>query len=131
MSIGNKYIAFLGRVLIAALFLVSGFRRILSPEQTQQYLASANVPYVEVVYWATVAIELIGGLCLLLGFFTRFWAYVLAIYSVAAAAALHAKFSDPKELFSFLKDLAIAGGLLQVAAFGTGDDQSPKTPPRF
>ena len=80
------------------------------------------------VYWATVAIELIGGLCLLLGFFTRFWAYVLAIFSVAAAIALHTKFSDPNQLFNFLKDVAIAGGLLQVAAFGTGDDLSTKTP---
>jgi putative oxidoreductase len=128
MSTGNKYIAFLGRVLIAALFLVSGFRKLLSPESAQQYISSAGLPYPEVIYWATVAVELIGGFCLLLGFFTRFWAYVLAIFSVTAAAALHTKFGDPRELFNFLKDVAIAGGLLQVAAFGTGDDLGTKTP---
>src|SRR5262249_22060445 len=98
MSAGSKYILFIGRVLIAPLFLVSGFRKLISPEQTQQYIASTNLPYAEIVYWATVTIEVLGGFCLLLGFFTRFWAYVLALFSIAAAAALHTKFSDPSQL---------------------------------
>lgn len=120
MTFSSNYTASLGRLMIAAIFLASGFQKILTPEQTQQYITAAGLPQPVAAYWAAVAIELIGGLALILGFGIRFAALVLAVFSLTAAAFFHTHFSDQNQVVNFLKNIAIAGGLLQVVAFGSG-----------
>ena len=115
-----NYISAVGRLLMAAIFLASGFHKLLTPEQTQAYIASANIPQPVAAYWATVAVEVIGGACLALGLATRFAALVLAVFSLAAAAFFHTNFADQNQFTNFMKNLAMAGGLLQVVAFGSG-----------
>ena len=65
-------------------------------------------------------IELAGGTALILGYRTRLAAVVLAVFTVMAALAFHSHFADQNQMIHFLKNVAIAGGLLQIAAFGGG-----------
>jgi putative oxidoreductase len=67
-----------------------------------------------------VIVEVGGGILLLLGYQTRLAALVLAIFSIAAAICFHHNFADQNQMINFMKNLAMAGGLLQVVAFGAG-----------
>lgn len=109
-----------GRVLIAAIFILSGIGKIAAPAATIGYIASAGLPFAPAALIAAALIEVGGGLALIAGFRTRIVALVLAGFSVATALAFHAHFADQNQFIHFLKNLAMAGGLLQVAAFGSG-----------
>lgn len=112
--------ALLGRVLLATIFLVSGCGKLLAPSDTIAYIASAGLPLPPAAYAITLVVELAGGLLLLIGLKARLAALVLALFSIAAAAQFHSAFGDPDQWIHFMKNLAIAGGLLQVFAFGAG-----------
>jgi putative oxidoreductase len=71
-------------------------------------------------YLIAIAVELAGGTLLILGFQTRLAALALAVFSIATAIGFHHDFANQDQLIHFLKDISIAGGLLQVAAFGAG-----------
>jgi putative oxidoreductase len=79
---------------------------------------------------AAIAVELGGGLALLAGFRTRFAAAALAVFSMVAAFSFHTNFADQNQMIHFLKDVMIAGGLLQIVAFGAGalsiDNRQPR-----
>lgn len=109
-----------GRVLIAAIFILSGIGKIAAPDATIGYIASAGLPFAPAALIAAALIEVGGGLALIAGFRTRIVALLLAGFSVATALAFHAQFADQNQFIHFLKNLAMAGGLLQVAAFGSG-----------
>ena len=113
-------LATLGRVLLAALFLMSGLSKLGSAEATTAYIASAGLPLPGVAYVVTVIVEIGGGLLLLLGLQARLAAAVLAVFTVAAAVFFHNNFGDQNQMIHFIKNFAIAGGLLQVAAWGAG-----------
>ena len=113
-------VAAAGRVLLAALFLVSGIQKLFVPAMIQGYIASVGLPAPALVYGITVVIEIGAGALLLVGFRTRLMAWVLAAFTVAAALIFHRALGDPNQFVHFLKNLAIAGGLLHVAAFGAG-----------
>ncbi len=108
------------RQLMAAIFLVSGFGKIANPAGTIGYISSVGLPLPEVGYAAALLIELGGGLLLALGYRTRWAAAVLAAFSVVSALIFHNALGDQNQLFHFLKNIAMAGGLLQVFAFGAG-----------
>ena len=113
-------VAAAGRVLLAALFLVSGIQKLFVPAMIQGYIASAGLPDPSLVYVITVAIEIGAGALLLVGFRTRLMAWVLAAFTVVAALLFHRDFGDPNQAVHFLKNLAIAGGLIHIAAIGGG-----------
>lgn len=109
-----------GRLLLAVLFLLSGLGKIAAPEMTQGYIASAGLPMPVVAYAVAVLVEVAGGVLLLIGYQARPVALVLAAFTLVAAVGFHANFGDQNQLIHFLKNIAIVGGLLQVAAFGAG-----------
>jgi putative oxidoreductase len=113
-------VAAAGRVLLAALFLVSGIQKLFVPTMIQGYIASAGLPVPSLVYAITVVIEIGAGTLLLVGFRTRLMAWVLAAFTVAAALIFHRALGDPNQFVHFLKNLAIAGGLVHIAAVGAG-----------
>jgi putative oxidoreductase len=113
-------VAAAARVLLAALFLVSGIQKLFVPAMIQGYIASAGLPFPSLVYAITLVIELGAGALLLVGFRTRLTAGVLAAFTVAAALIFHRALGDPNQFVHFLKNLAIAGGLLHIAAIGAG-----------
>lgn len=87
---------------------------------TEAYIAAAGLPLPALLFWAATAVELVGGSALALGYGARLAAIILAGFSVLAAVFFHAQFADQNQLIHFLKNIAIAGGLLQVAAYGAG-----------
>lgn len=120
MTPNASHLAALGRLLIAAIFLFSGVGKILAPAGTEGYIASAGLPAPLIAYLIAVVVEVGGGALLVVGFQTRLVAIALAVFTVAAALGFHSNLADANQLIHFLKNIAITGGLLQVAAFGAG-----------
>jgi len=112
--------ALIGRILIAAIFLWSGYGKVSNPAYNLGYIQSVGMPAPTLALYGAAFVELAGGLALIVGFKTRSVAAVLALYCLAAAVIFHSKFGDPNQLINFFKNLAMAGGLLQVLAFGSG-----------
>jgi len=113
-------VAAAARGLLATLFLISGVQKLFVPAMIQGYIASVGLPFPSVVYAITIVIEIGAGALLLVGFRTRLMAGILAAFTVAAALLFHRALGDPDQFVHFLKNLAITGGLLHVAAFGAG-----------
>ncbi|UAB77523.1 DoxX family protein [Erythrobacter sp. SCSIO 43205] len=113
-------LALVGRVLLAALFLIAGINKIGGVEGTSGYIASVGLPFPELLYWATLALEIIAPIMLIVGYKARYAAIALGVFSIAAAVFFHADFADQQQMTSFLKNFAVAGGLFFVAAFGPG-----------
>lgn len=110
----------IGRVLMAAIFLFSGIGKALAPEATLGYIAASGLPFASLALVGAIAIEIGGGAMLALGIRTRLVAAGLAAFSVVTALVFHNAIGDQNQLIHLLKNLAMAGGLLQVVAFGAG-----------
>lgn len=110
----------IGRLLLAAIFIFSGIGKALAPAGTIGYIESAGLPFATLGLIVAIAVELGGGVLLALGFKTRIVAIGLAIFSVVTALVFHNALGDQNQLIHFLKNIAMAGGLLQVVAFGAG-----------
>ncbi|MBW0447127.1 DoxX family protein [bacterium M00.F.Ca.ET.228.01.1.1] len=118
----NSYQAFplIGRVLLAAIFLVSGFSKLMAPGPTIGYIASLGLPVPLLGYIGSMTLELAASVLLIVGYRTRLIAALLAVYSIVTALIFHHALGDQNQMFHFLKNLAMSGGLLQVVAFGAG-----------
>lgn len=113
-------LALVARLLLAALFILAGINKIGGMEGTVGYINSVGLPLPEMVYFGTVALEIGGGLLLAAGFKARQISFVMGVFTVLAAVIFHTDFSQQIEMTMFLKNLAIAGGMFAVAAFGAG-----------
>ncbi|MCR5867144.1 DoxX family protein [Aquincola sp. J276] len=128
-SLQLSVLPLVARLLVAAIFLVSGFGKLMAPGGTIGYIASVGLPLPELAYAGALIAELGGGLLLVLGYRTRWVAAALAAFSVVSALLFHSALADQNQMFHFLKNLAMAGGLLQFVAFGGGgfslDERKP------
>jgi len=118
--ISSAAIALAGRILMSAIFLISVAGKLTAPSGTIGYIASAGLPFPQAAYAIAVLVELLGGLALIAGYHTRIAAAALAVFSVAAAFGFHNNLADQNQFYHFFKNVAIAGGLLQIVAFGAG-----------
>jgi putative oxidoreductase len=116
----TRYVSFAGRLLIGLPFAMSGFGKVVAYGATTAYIASAGLPVPPVAYAIAVLVELGGGLLLIAGYQARSVALALAVFSLAAAVSFHSNFADQNQMIHFLKNVMMAGGLLQVVAFGAG-----------
>ena len=120
-SNGNQDVmSLVGRILIASIFVLSGIGKISAPDATQAYIAAMGLPAPQLGFLVAVIVELGGGVLLLVGYRTRIVALVLAAFCVVTALVFHHALGDQNQMNHFLKNFAIAGGLLQLAAFGPG-----------
>ncbi|GAB3787773.1 DoxX family protein [Dyella agri] len=110
----------IGRVLISTLFLLAGFSKIAAPAMTIGYIQSVGLPLPAVAFALAAFTEIVGGILLVLGYRTRIVAGVLFVFSLATAAFFHNHLADQNQFIHFFKNVAIAGGLLNVMAFGGG-----------
>ena len=110
---------FLGRVLIAAIFLVAGLGKISGYAATQGYMASMGVP--GALLPLVIALEVGGAVAIILGWHTRLVAFLLAGFSVVSALIFHSALGDTTQFILFMKNLAMAGGFLFLVAHGAGD----------
>jgi putative oxidoreductase len=116
----TRYLSLVGRVLIGLPFAMSGFGKLAAYGATTAYIAHAGLPVPPLAYAIAVLVELGGGLLLVAGYQARSVALALAVFSLAAAASFHNNFADQNQMIHFLKNVMMAGGLLQIAAFGAG-----------
>lgn len=107
-----------GRALLSAIFVLSGAGKIFGYAGTAAYMESQGVP--GILLPAVIAVELLGGLMILVGFGSRWAALALAGFTLAAAALFHNNLADQTQMIMFMKNLAIAGGLLLLFANGPG-----------
>lgn len=118
-------LALIGRVMLALIFITSGFSKIGGFEGTAGYIASRGLPLASLVAALTILVELGGGLAVAFGFLTRWAALALAIFSVLAGLIFHAYWAVPADQvmsmqINFWKNISIAGGFLVLAAFEPG-----------
>ena len=117
--------ALVGRILLALIFITSGFGKITGFEGAVGYIASKGLPLASVVAALTILVELGGGLAVFFGFLTRWAALALAVFSLLAGFIFHAYWGVPADQvmgqqINFWKNVSIAGGFLVLAAFGAG-----------
>ena len=118
MNVSNKTFA-VGRALLGALFFVSAVTKVMGFAYVSGWIASAGLPFPDLVLVATIAIELIGGAMLITGFRAKWAALGLAIFLVPVTLVFHAFWSADAATFNdqltaFLKNAAIFGGMLLV-----------------
>jgi putative oxidoreductase len=113
-------LALIGRLLLAAMFILSGFGKLGDPSGTIGYIASAGLPLPPVAYAIALVVEIGAGILLVLGYQARWVALILAAFTLASAIGFHTDFADQNQMTHFMKNLAITGGFLQIAAFGAG-----------
>ena len=116
----TRYIPFVGRLLIGLPFAMSGLSKLAAIGPTTDMIRAAGLPLPSFALAVSVAVELGGGLLIVAGFQTRIVAAVLALFSLATAVSFHSNFADQNQMIHFLKNVMMAGGLLQIVAFGAG-----------
>ncbi len=114
-----------GRILLGLIFVLSGFAKISGFDGTAGYIASKGLPLPQLLAALTIVVELGGGLALMAGLYTRQAVVALAGFSLLTAIVFHNFWAAPQgeqmmQQINFMKNLAIAGGMLVVAAFGPG-----------
>jgi len=110
----------LGRILLAVIFLLSGFGKLTAISGTAGYFGAMGLPVPTVTAIVVGLIELLGGIAILVGFQTRIAAWVLAIFTIATALVAHTGWADQNQMIHFLKNVAITGGFLVLASSGPG-----------
>jgi putative oxidoreductase len=121
----NDAAALVGRILLAIMFIISGFGKITGYDGTAGYMAAKHLPMVSVLLPLTILTELGGGLALAAGFKARWVALLLAGFTILAAIIFHDFWaadaaSKMNQQINFMKNITIAGGMLMVFAFGPG-----------
>lgn len=110
----------LARILLSIMFILSGFDKLGAVEDTTGYISSLGLPFPGLTVWLTIALEILGGLAILTGFFTRYAAWALAAFCVATAFVAHFQPADQMQMIIFMKNITIAGGFLALAVAGPG-----------
>ena len=118
-------LSLIGRLLLALLFLPAGINKITGFAGTVGYITSVGLPLPTLGAIIALVVEIAGGLALIAGFGTRFAALVLAVFTLVASFFFHAYWAVPAAQqfvtqLLFMKNMAVVGGLLTLAAWGAG-----------
>ena len=103
-----------GRILLSSLFLIEGVRKFFFQEETIMYMEDYGVP--EILFFPSIILEVLFPILLIIGYKTWFSASIMALFTLTVALIFHTNFENQMELIIFLKDIAIAGGFLIIAA---------------
>ncbi|MGB5291559.1 MAG: DoxX family protein, partial [Lysobacterales bacterium] len=104
------------RILLSLIFVTSGISKISGYAATQGYMEAMGVP--GMLLPLVIAVELLGGLAVILGWHTRIAAFLLAGFSLLSALLFHADFGDQMHMIMFMKNISIAGGFLMSVSLG-------------
>ena len=121
----KTYGPLVGRILIALIFIISGYGKIGGFDGTVAQIASKGIPLPELAAAAAIVVELIGGILLVVGWQTRWAAAALLLFMIPTTLLFHNfwAFDAAQQMaqrIHFMKNLAIMGGILYVLAFGAG-----------
>ena len=114
----NNYFNLAGRILLAQIFIIAGIGKITGYAGTQAYMSAMGVP--GALLPLVIALEIGGGLALILGWRTKWVCFAMAAFTIVAALIFHHNFADAMQKINFMKNLAIAGGFLILAVSGPG-----------
>ena len=106
----------IGRTLLSALFLIEGIGKISMQEDVMMYMENYGIP--GILFIPAVILEILFPLLLIVGYKTKFAAFVMALFTFTVAIIFHTDFSKGMEMVFFLKALAIAGGFLMIFVYG-------------
>ena len=107
-----------GRSLLGLLFVIEAFSKLAAYDGALRYMAAYAMP--ALLLPPAIALEFVAGLLLIVGWQTRLAAFALAAFCIVAALIFHTRLSDTNEFIHFLKDFALAGAFLVLAARGAG-----------
>jgi putative oxidoreductase len=116
---------FAGRILLALIFVLSGFGKITGFEGTVGYIASKGLPLPQLAAIGALLVELTGGVLLIVGWQTRWAATAILLFLISTTLIFHPFWAvetaqQEMQQIHFMKNLAIMGGVLYVMAFGGG-----------
>ena len=125
MNSANDITTLAGRILIAVIFLISGFFKVGGYAQIVAYATAVHLPAPGVAIAAAAAVELAGGLAILVGFKTRFAAWLLFLYLIPVTYVFHNFWAvqgqeQQMQMVNFLKNVAIMGAMLVLSVNGAG-----------
>ena len=106
------------RIFLGHIFLLAGISKLGAYAGTQGYMESVGVP--GFLLPLVIALEIAGGLCVIVGFKAHIVSYILAGFTIVAALLFHNNFADQIQMIMFMKNIAIAGGFLLLANNGSG-----------
>jgi putative oxidoreductase len=114
-----------GRILLALIFILSGFGKITGFEGTVGYIASQGLPLPQLAAIGALLVELVGGILLIVGWQTRWAAAAIFLFLIPTTLIFHPFWAveaaqQQMQQINFMKNLAIMGGVLYVMAFGAG-----------
>jgi putative oxidoreductase len=132
MHVLNRYGPLTGRILIALIFVLSGFGKVTGFEGTVGYIAGKGLPLPQLFAIGAIIIELGGGLMLVFGWRARWAAAALLVFTAFAALIFHNFWAVPpdqaqNQMIHFMKNISMMGGLLYVLVHGSGPLSLSKT----
>jgi len=116
----NSIILLVARILLAFIFIMSGWGKFFAIDGTAGYISSVGLPAATLLAWAAAIFELVAGLAILVGFRTREAAWLLAAFCLFAGFVFHYQPDDQMQMINFMKNVAMAGGFLSLAVAGAG-----------
>jgi len=130
----DNFLSLLARIGLSAIFMWSGINKIIDPAAAQKNMTAHGMPLTLIFLVGAIALEILGGLSVLLGIKTQWGAAMLIVFLIPATLIFHTNFSTELEQAMFLKNLAMLGGLLMLIQYGGGDlvllkaDNKPTNP---
>lgn len=118
----QHYLVAIGRVLLSVIFILSGISKIMDWQGTAAYMGAQGLPWVPLLLGLAAAVEILGGIAVLVGWYARWAAWLLFLYLIPVTVVFHSFWAltgaeQQTQLVNFLKNLSIMGGLLLVAAY--------------
>ena len=117
----SAYVSLAGRILLALMFIPAGFGKLTNIGGTAGYIASGGLPFPSVLAVLVGALELFGGLALVIGFKVRWVGLAMALFTLAASMLFHPFWSVPEAQqmvtkLLFMKNISVVGGMLLISA---------------
>ena len=116
----ERYTLLIGRILAAFIFLMAGINKIGNPSGTQAYMAAFGMPLTGLFLAGAIAIEILGSLSLILGYYAKIGAWALILFMIPTTLIFHLNFADQNQFIHFIKNVSMTGGLLYIATYGAG-----------
>jgi putative oxidoreductase len=125
MDAVEKFVPVLGRILLALIFVLGGYNKLSTIGATSAQMASHGIPLASLLIYGVIALELGGGLMLMVGLLTRWVALVLFLYLISLAVIFHPYWAMPLEQAReqravFFEHVSMMGGMLYVFVYGAG-----------
>jgi putative oxidoreductase len=117
----NRYLPFIGRLFIGLPFIMSGLSKVAGYAGTIALIKSSTLPLPpDLAYVGAIAVEVGCGLLMVVGYQTRIAAAIFCLFCLATAIFFHLHFNDPNQIFHFIKNLVMTGGIAQLVVYGAG-----------